>query len=122
MTVTTTVEGRQRYPVNIRYPRELRDTLEKLQRVLMPVMRENAPSAAGMVSSSTATFVQVPLGELAEIKIVNGPTVIKSEEGLLTAYVYVDFFGRDVGGYVNEAKKSVASLKIPDGYRLAVER
>ena len=118
MTVTTTVEGRQRYPVNIRYPRELRDTLEKLQRVLMPVMRENAPSAAGMVSSSTATFAQVPLGELAEIKIVNGPTVIKSEEGLLTAYVYVDFFGRDVGGYVNEAKKSVASLKIPDGYRL----
>ncbi|HJX32387.1 MAG TPA: CusA/CzcA family heavy metal efflux RND transporter [Thermodesulfobacteriota bacterium] len=117
MTITTTVEGRQRYPVNIRYSRELRDTLEKLQRVRIPVMRGNAPSGAGMSSFSSA-LVQVPLGELAEIKAVNGPTVIKSEEGLLTAYVYVDFSGRDVGGYVNEAKKSVASLKIPDGYRL----
>jgi Cu(I)/Ag(I) efflux system membrane protein CusA/SilA len=118
MTITTTVEGRQRYPVNIRYSRELRDTLEKLQRVRIPVMRGNAPSGAGMSSSSSSALVQVPLGELAEIKAVNGPTVIKSEEGLLTAYVYVDFSGRDVGGYVNEAKKSVASLKIPDGYRL----
>jgi heavy metal efflux pump (cobalt-zinc-cadmium) len=118
MTITTTVEGRQRYPVNIRYSRELRDTLEKLQRVRIPVMRGNAPSGAGMSSSSSSALVQVPLGELAEIKAVNGPTVIKSEEGLLTAYVYVDFSGRDVGGFVNEAKKSVASLKIPDGYRL----
>ncbi len=60
----------------------------------------------------------MPLGELADIRIVEGPTSIKSEEGLLTAYVYVDFAGRDVGGYVDEAKKSVASLKIPEGYYL----
>jgi Cu(I)/Ag(I) efflux system membrane protein CusA/SilA len=61
---------------------------------------------------------RVPLGELADIRIVRGPTSIKSEEGLLTAYVYVDFSGRDIGGYVNEAKQRVASLKIPAGYRL----
>ena len=60
----------------------------------------------------------MPLGQLADIKVVRGPTSIKSEEGLLTAYIYVDFSGRDVGGYVNEAKKNVASLKIPEGYRL----
>ncbi len=63
-------------------------------------------------------IMQVPLGELADIKIVRGPTAIKSEEGLLTSYVYIDFAGRDVGGYVNDAKKKVASLKIPAGYRL----
>ncbi len=56
---------------------------------------------------------------LADIRIVRGPTGIKSEEGLLTAYVYVDFSGRDVGGYVDDAKKKVASLKIPEGYRLS---
>ena len=55
---------------------------------------------------------------MADFKIVKGPTAIKSEEGLLTAYVYVDFSGRDMGGYVEEAKKKAATLKIPDGYRL----
>jgi len=70
------------------------------------------------VMNSDFQSLQVPLGQLAEIKIVKGPTAIKSEEGLLTSYVYIDFSGRDVGGYVEEAKKKVASLKIPDGYRL----
>jgi Cu(I)/Ag(I) efflux system membrane protein CusA/SilA len=60
----------------------------------------------------------VPLAQLADIKVVRGPTNIKSEEGLLAEYVYADFSGRDVGGYADEAKKSVASLKIPEGYRL----
>jgi Cu(I)/Ag(I) efflux system membrane protein CusA/SilA len=62
--------------------------------------------------------LRVPLAELADISITKGPTVIKSEEGLLTSYVYVDFSGSDVGGYVNEAKERVASIKIPEGYRL----
>ena len=66
----------------------------------------------------TPNLLQVPLGELVDIKIVKGPTQIKSEEGLLTAYVYIDFTGRDIGGYVNEAKQKVASMKIPEGYRL----
>ena len=121
MNVTTTVEGRERYSVNIRYPRELRDSLDHLKRVLIPIP-EAGPSAAsaggGMGAGGSRSKGQVPLGQVAEIRTVKGPTAIKSEEGQLTAYVYVDFSGRDVGGYVEEAKKQVASLKIPDGYRL----
>ena len=121
MNVTTTVEGRERYPVNIRYPRELRDSLDHLNRVLIPIP-EAGPGAAsaggGMGPGVGRSKGQVPLSQVAEIRTVKGPTAIKSEEGQLSAYVYVDFSGRDVGGYVEEAKKKVASLKIPDGYRL----
>ncbi len=120
MTLTTTVEGRARYSVNVRYARELRDDVERLKRVLVPVMAQNPQPASPMASAgSPQSPLRVPLGELADIKVVKGPTVIKSEEGLLTSYVFIDFSGRDVGGYVDEAKKSVASLKIPEGYRLA---
>jgi Cu(I)/Ag(I) efflux system membrane protein CusA/SilA len=125
MNLTTTIEGRERYPVNIRYARDFRSDIESLKRVLVPVMSATQQPTAGsgqMPSGSPPPgFMQtpqVPMGELADIKIVRGPTGIKSEEGLLTSYVYIDFSGRDVGGYVEEAKKKVASLKIPDGYRL----
>jgi Cu(I)/Ag(I) efflux system membrane protein CusA/SilA len=123
MNLTTTVEGRQRYPVNVRYARELRNDLEKLKRVLVPV-KMGAPSSGGGMgtggppSGGARPLLQVPIGQLAEIRIIKGPTAIKSEEGLLSLYVYVDFSGRDVGGYVDDAKKKVASLKIPEGYRL----
>ncbi|RJQ41215.1 MAG: efflux RND transporter permease subunit [Nitrospiraceae bacterium] len=122
MNLTITVEGRERYPVNVRYSRELRNDIDKLKRVLVPVM--NQPSAStgqtGMGASQPSSMktLQVPLGELVDIKIVKGPTQIKSEEGLLTAYVYIDFTGRDIGSYVNEAKQKVSSLKLPEGYRL----
>ncbi|MEI6315091.1 MAG: efflux RND transporter permease subunit, partial [Syntrophus sp. (in: bacteria)] len=122
MNLTVTVEGRARYPVNVRYPRNLRSDVEQLKRVLVPVMMANRPAAApfnaagGMVAPPP--ILQVPLGEVADLKIVKGPTAIKSEEGLLTAYVFVDFSGRDMGGYVEEAKKRAATLKIPEGYRL----
>jgi Cu(I)/Ag(I) efflux system membrane protein CusA/SilA len=128
MNLTTTIEGRERYPVNIRYSRELRDSIDKLKRVLVPVM--NGGSSAGEAGSMQASsnpksairnpqLLQIPLGELADIKVVKGPTAIKSEEGLLAAYVYVDFSGRDVGGYVEEAKQKVAAaVKVPPGYRL----
>ncbi|MBI4682830.1 MAG: efflux RND transporter permease subunit [Nitrospirae bacterium] len=129
MPLTTTIEGRERYPVNIRYSRELRDNIEKLKRVLVPVMSSESgvmsQVSRGMGSSSTLNSQlltpnsrQVPLGQLVDMKIVRGPTGIKSEEGLLAAYVFIDFSGRDVGGYVEEAKAKVSSLKIPDGYRL----
>ena len=117
MNLTTTIEGRERYPVNVRYARELRDDGEKLRRVLVPIMMENTPSVSGMSSPSSGP-IQVPLGELADIRVVKGPTMIKSEEGLLASYVYLDFSGRDVGGYVADAKKKVAFFKIPEGYRL----
>jgi Cu(I)/Ag(I) efflux system membrane protein CusA/SilA len=119
--LTTTVEGRGRYPVNVRYPRELRNDPESIKRILVPVMMPGAqaapaPAFAGM--SATRNILQVPLGELVDVRIVKGPTAIKSEEGMLAAYVYIDFSGRDFGGYVTEAKAHVADLKIPEGYRL----
>ena len=118
MNLTVTVEGRARYPVNLRYSRGLRNDLEKLERILVPVNMPGRP-LAGQAMTAGSGSVQVPLGELAQIKIVRGPTAIKSEEGLLTAYVYIDFAGRDLGTYVAEAKKKIATLKIPEGYRLA---
>lgn len=136
MTQTVTVEGRERYPVNVRYARELRNDIEKINRIMVPVMEGSGQEASAfgggkrqsaMSSSqpsiayglSPVAYRQIPLGELADIGIVKGPTVIKSEEGLLTAYVFVDFSGRDVGGYVEEAKKKVAAeVKAPEGYRL----
>ena len=130
MNLTTTIEGRERYPVNVRYARELRGDIERLKRILVPVGMTPATKSGGMGSgygiqgsSSTLTtqnskLLQLPLEQLADIKVVKGPTSIKSEQGLLASYVFIDFSGRDVGGYVEEAKKSVASLKIPEGYRL----
>ena len=121
MNVTTTVEGRERYPVNIRYARELRGDIEHLKRILVPLggrtLRRLRRRRDG-VRWQAGVNRQVPLGQVADIQIVKGPTAIKSEEGLLSLYVFVDFSGRDVGGYVEEAKKKVASLKIPEGYRL----
>ena len=102
-TVTTTVEGRERYSVNVRYARELRDDIEELQRVLVPTMMGQ----------------QIPLAQLADIRLVSGPAMIRNENGLLSGYVYVDMAGRDVGGYVEEAKRKVAKeLKVPSGYSL----
>ncbi|MDH4231944.1 MAG: CusA/CzcA family heavy metal efflux RND transporter, partial [Nitrospirota bacterium] len=118
MNLTVTVEGRERYPVNVRYARELRNDIESIKRILVPVNMGGVSLAMGG-PSVTPGIAQIPLGEIADIQIVKGPTQIKSEEGLLANYVYVDFSGRDVGGYVEEAKKNVASMvKLPDGYRL----
>ncbi len=118
MNLTTTVEGRERYPVNVRYARELRNDIERIKRIFVPVNLTG--DSSGMVSSGTGVrLAHIPLGEIADINIVKGPTQIKSEEGLLANYVFIDFSGRDVGGYVEEAKKKVASaVKPPEGYRL----
>jgi Cu(I)/Ag(I) efflux system membrane protein CusA/SilA len=102
-SISSTVEGRERYPINVRYARELRDDVEKLRRVLVPTMNG----------------AQVPLGQLADIRLTTGPAMIKNEEGQLVGYVYVDMAGRDIGGYVEEAKKIVAEkVKLPQGYTL----
>jgi copper/silver efflux system protein len=101
--VSTTIEGRARFPVNVRYPRELRDDLDALARVLVMT-----PSGA-----------QVPLGQLADLKMVTGPSMIRNENGLLSGYVFVDMAGRDIGGYVDEAKKAVAAaVPLKAGYSL----
>jgi len=101
--VSTTIEGRARFPVNVRYPRELRDDLEQLGRVLV----------------MTPTGAQVPLGQLAAIRMTTGPAMIRNENGLLAGYVYVDMVGSDVGGFVERAKHAVAAgLQLPAGYSL----
>jgi Cu(I)/Ag(I) efflux system membrane protein CusA/SilA len=103
MNVTHTVEGLERYPVNLRYPRELRDNLEDLGRVLIP----------------TPYGAQIPITQLADIKIRKGPPGIKSENARTTAWVYVDLRGIDVGSYVKAAKKVVESeVSLPSGYNL----
>ncbi len=101
--VTTTIEGRERYPVNVRYPRELRDDITRLKRVLV-----SAPTGA-----------QVPLEQLADIKVLTGPSMLRDENGFLAGYVFVDIAGRDVGSYVEEAKKLVGEkLTLPPTYVL----
>lgn len=124
MNLTTTVEGRARYPVNVRYSRELRDDIEKLKRVLVPVMSASSDMSGKTSGQNTPlnpqfqTISNIPLGQIADINIVKGATSIKSEEGLLASYVFIDYSGRDVGSYVEDAKKKVATLKIPEGYRI----
>jgi Cu(I)/Ag(I) efflux system membrane protein CusA/SilA len=99
--VTTTVEGRARYPVNVRYPRELRDDVNRLGRVLV----------------STGSGAQVPLAQLADVSLVRGPAMVRDENGFLAGYVFVDITGRDIGGYVDDAKRAVrTNLGLKPGY------
>src|SRR5260370_35458754 len=90
--VTTMVEGRERYPVNVRYLRDYRSDLEALRRVLV----------------STPSGAQIPMGQIADITVKTGPGMIRDEDGRLSGYVYVDVSGRDIGGEVREAKRVVA--------------
>ncbi len=103
MNVTYTVEGLERYPVSLRYNRELRDNIDRLQRVLVP----------------TPTGAQVPLAQLAELSIHKGPAGIKSENARRTAWIYVDLKGVDVGSYVKKAQEIVnRSIDLPAGYSM----
>jgi Cu(I)/Ag(I) efflux system membrane protein CusA/SilA len=128
--VTTTIEGRERYPVNVRYLRELRDDLEKLRRVFVPVNPGGGATGGGMstmggsagsIGTGGSRVAHIPLEQLAEISLKSGPSMIRDENGRLSGYVYVDFdtSKRDVGGYVSDAKKAVqANVKLPPGYML----
>ncbi|MDD5245624.1 MAG: efflux RND transporter permease subunit, partial [Syntrophorhabdaceae bacterium] len=116
LNVTTTIEGRGRYPVNVRYARELRSDIDTLKRVLVPVtFSSSQPDLPEVTAPGSA---HVPLQQLADIKIVKGPAQIKSEAGMLTAYVYIDHTAGDAGTYIKEAKKRLTSFKIPEGYRI----
>ena len=128
MTVTRTVEGRERYTVNVRYKRELRDDVEKIRRILVPLPRSGGAGAAagGMGGGALGAppplgrLAHVPLGQLADIALVSGPAMIRDEDGLLSGYVYVDVTDRDIGGWVDKAKQTVAEqLKLPVGYSLS---
>ena len=103
MNITWTVEGLERYPVNLRYPRELRDDLETLKRVLIP----------------TPTGAQIPLGMVADLEYNRGPPVIKTENARPNAWIYVDLKTSDIGGFVAQAKKVLeAMVDIPAGYTI----
>lgn len=103
MSITNTVEGLERYTVNLRYSRELRDNLESLRRVLVP----------------TPTGEQIPITQLATITPRKGPMVVRSEDTRPNAWVYVDITGIDVGTYVQQAKRTVAEkIKLPAGYNI----
>ena len=102
--VTWTIEGRERYPVNVRYARAFREDLPMLERVLV----------------STPTGAQAPLGQLADIRLTPGPAMIRDEDGQLAGYVYVDTAIADVGGYVERARAALAQqLQLAPGYTLA---
>ena len=104
MRVTQTVEGLERYPVNMRYPRDVRDSLEKLRN--LPIV---TPGGA-----------HIPLAEVAEIRIDEGPGMIRTENARLNGWVYIDIEGRDLGSYVTAAQRVVSEqVDLPPGYSIA---
>jgi Cu(I)/Ag(I) efflux system membrane protein CusA/SilA len=101
--ITRTIEGRERYPVNVRYDRDFRESIPDLERVLVKV-----PGGA-----------QIPLGQLAAITLTTGPAMIRDENGQLAGYVYIDTATRDIGGYVDRARQAITSaVTLPPGYTL----
>jgi Cu(I)/Ag(I) efflux system membrane protein CusA/SilA len=102
--VSTAIEGLERYPINVRYYRDSRSSLDRLSRVLVPAMGGKA---------------QIPLAEIATLKLSSGPSMLRNENGMLSGYVYVDVAGRDIGSYVAAAKQAVReSVTTPPGYTL----
>jgi len=103
MTVSYTVEGLERYPINLRYPQEFRDSLQRLRD--LPLV--------------TPTGANVTLADVARVDVADGPGMIRSENARPSGWVFVDLQGRDLGGYVGEAKRQItADLKLPAGYSL----
>ncbi|MGE0409271.1 MAG: efflux RND transporter permease subunit [Amphiplicatus sp.] len=104
MTVSQSVEGLERYPINLRYPRDIRDSPEALRE--LPIV--------------TASGAEIPLGRIADIRVSEGPAVIRSENARLNGWIYVDIAGRDIGSYVAEARRVVAdNIDLPAGYSIA---
>ena len=102
--VTTTIEGRERYTVSVRYHRDFRSDAASLGRVLVPAMGGKT---------------QIPVAELADIHVRSGPSMLRDENGMLSGYVFLDVAGRDIGGYVDDAKHAVSrGLTMPAGYSL----
>jgi copper/silver efflux system protein len=132
MTITQTVEGRERYAVRVRYPQELRDTPERLANVLVPVSHDASGAGSSMnpmgsaqrqgsgassTPSSSPGASQVPLGQLATIRQVAGPMVIRTEDAIPTAWIFIDPGTRDIGSYVEDAKRMVSErVTLPAGY------
>ncbi len=129
MAIDRTFEGRERYSINVRYSRELRDEPDKLRQLLVPI-GPRLPAGAGDGMDATGptraapALAQVPLGQLADIRISRGPPLIKNENGALVGYVFVDVAGRDLGSYLEEARAAVKAKiaeddLLPPGYGIA---
>ncbi|MBK6690541.1 MAG: efflux RND transporter permease subunit [Deltaproteobacteria bacterium] len=131
LPITTTVEGRNRFTVNVRYAQDFRTSLDAVRDVMIPLPAGRASAVGGGMSGdpsapsavSAAPPAQIPLGAVADVRVASGPPMIRDEAGLLVGYVYVDIEAdRDVGSYVDEAKTAVArarsdgALDIPAGY------
>ncbi len=121
--VTTTVQGLERYGVVVRYPRDFRsDPAAIASQVLVPLMASAPAQVSAAMGDSgrtakTLSAAMVPLGQVAQVKLVKGPPNIRTENALLAAYIYVDIRDRDIGGYVEEAQKAVReSVQFPPGY------
>jgi Cu(I)/Ag(I) efflux system membrane protein CusA/SilA len=127
--LTTTIEGRSRFPVRVRYARELRADIDHIRRILVPAM--GSVGVTGMAESTVggmpmtsprpagASLAQIPLAQVADIRYQPGPSMISSENGLFRERVFLNVRGRDVGSFVDEAKKAVAEkMKLEPGYFL----
>ncbi len=102
--IAYTIEGRERYPIHVRYDREFRDDIETLKRVLV----------------STPSGAHIPMAQIAEIQRNQGPAMVRNENGMLAGFIYIDVSGRDIGTYVKEAKKKVEEkIEVPAGISLA---
>ncbi len=100
-TIGSTVDGRERYPISVRYARDFRDNIDSLKRVLV----------------ATPTGDQVPISLLADLRYLNGPSDIRDENGQLVSYVFIDILGRDINGYVRAASKRISErVQFPPGY------
>jgi Cu(I)/Ag(I) efflux system membrane protein CusA/SilA len=115
--ITATLEGRRRFPVRVRTPRDFREDEEQVGNIL--VAAGSAAGAMGEPSGPPASARQIPLSQVADVRIVPGPSMIKSENGKLRAYVQLNVRNRDIVGFVDEARQSVDALKLPAGVSVA---
>ena len=125
MPLTTTVEGLERYGVILRYDRDYRENLEALRNIMIPVKTRGAAGGmAGAAAGAPGRMAQVPLNQLAQVRVVAAPMGVKSEGAVPNAWIYVDVQGSDLGRYVRAAQLAVADaqrsgeLKVPAGYSI----
>jgi len=124
--ITTTIEARARYPVNLRIKRELRDDVSDLKGLLVPIGSGQGARSSGKMAMGESRIpnpeprTYIPLGQLCDIKLTYGPAMIRDENGLLSGYVYIDVLTTDLGGYVQSLKEAIhQQVKIPAGYGIS---
>lgn len=116
-TIATTVEGRERYPINVRYARDFRDDIDALKRILIPAPTGNEAGNRQMGGTTSSSARQIPISLVADLNYRTGPPSIRNENGQLVGFVFVDITSSDIDGYVREASKRISErVKFPAGY------